>query len=154
MKKLANKVITYAMVAMMAISATGGAKSLMAANITDRNWSFSLSVNNQNMQFIAREIKEDYSYIYVYWKQSMGGNLDKITVSPYGGSSSGELKAAGTKYGGERRTILNTIGEYRLINFVKENGHSYASIGMIGNKGAGFASGVWSPDSIGSAPIQ
>lgn len=147
--KIKNKIMMFLMMAMLAVSGLGVSQTVCAAgNISDTIWSFSLSVKNTTMQYTPKRDKTNNSKIYVYWSSTQGGNLSKITVSPFG-YKKGSRCAAGTATGGERRSIMNNTGKYVLTNFVYELGCSEATVGMLGNKGAGTAIGKWSPDFSG-----
>lgn len=153
MRKIKNKIVTGIMLAMMAFCVTDGAKAALAGNIADTAWSFNLSVNNKDPQYTETRGKQDYSYMYVNWQYSYN-TLSRIKVSPLAVNSYGTRVGAGYKNStAERWVILNLTGEYRVTNYVKENGYNNACFGMLGETGSGYATGLWSPDSVGTAPI-
>ena len=44
------------------------------------------------------------------------------------------------------------IGQWRIMNYVNENGYDYARLTAWANSGATRLYGVWSPDSVGTYP--
>ncbi len=152
--RVKNKVMMLLMALMLVVSGMGVSATSFAANTSDDPWSFSLGVKMTTMQHIVGRRKDNDSKNYIYWSSTYGGNLSKITISPFGANSAqGKAYPAGTKSGGERRYIMNQTGKYALTNFVYELGYKYARPGMLGNKGSGGAKGVWSPDCAGSYTV-
>ena len=154
MKKLRSRLVIVTMVAMLGLIGFGNMGDTLAGNTRDVDWSFALSVNNSNIQKLTKREKLDDSKIYVYWISSYGGDLSKISVSPYGAHyMDGGSYAAGTRSGGEITYVMNSPKKYSLTNYVYELEYEYATVGMKGILGSGTAVGKWSPDSSGTYTV-
>ena len=129
-----------------------GANNCKAANISDKTWSFALSLTNTVRQFVQKEAKDNDSYIYVKWSSTNGGNLSKISVAPYGYRGTSRF-FAGTRAEQDREYIVPHTGAYFLTNYVNECGGDAAVVSFRGYVGYGNAVGKWSPDSIGSYTV-
>lgn len=153
-KTIGNKIMMIMMTMMLLLTGLGASKSVFAANTSDENWSFNLSVDSSKFHYIKGRAKTNDSKIYINWQTAYGGNLSKLTVSPFGADSdTGAAKAAGTRYGGQRNYVMNGCNKYAVTNYVHELGMTYARPALRANEGKGTAKGVWSPDCAGNSYI-
>lgn len=123
--------------------------STFAANIEDKSFSFNVTVSNKYGTTSARA-KENTTSTYVKVTQTPGSviNMDVQGFRPVSGS--------GTNYW-VNETIGGTVmlfkGEWRVKQMVYENGGRSARLRFGRYATDGRVTGVWSPDSVGSAPI-
>lgn len=153
-KTIGNKIMVVMMTLMLLLTGLGASKNVFAANTADVDWSFNLSVDSSKFHYVKGRAKWNNSKIYINWQTAYGGNLSKLTVSPFGADSdTGSPKKAGTAYGGQRNYIMNGCNKYAVTNYVHELGYAYARPGIKANEGKGTAKGVWSPDCAGSYKV-
>ena len=97
------------MTLMLLLTGLGASKNVFAANTADVDWSFNLSVDSSKFHYVKGRAKWNNSKIYINWQTAYGGNLSKLTVSPFGADSdTGSPQKAGTAYGGQRNYIMKT----------------------------------------------
>ena len=153
-KTIGNKIMVVMMTLMLLLTGLGASKNVFAANTADVDWSFNLSVDSSKFHYVKGRKKENDSKIYINWQNAYGGNLSKLTVSPFGAvSKKGTAEPAGTRYKGQRNYIMNGCNKYSVTNYVYELGYAYARPGIKANEGKGTAKGVWSPDCAGSYKV-
>lgn len=154
MNKMKKRLATVGLAAALTVgaalpvgAATDGVQTRSSA---DTAWSFYASDIYTWHNLDAARLKEDYSSIYFYWQT---GTLRTMALKVFGlTSSSGASVNCGTSTpGAEHSYTVPGKGEYLLINYVRENGYRYARLAARG-KSAGGATGLWSPDSVGSYP--
>lgn len=152
-----SKIVTLCFCLMFIAVMTAGAKTTFAADYVDKDWSFNLSVNEASYQFTKGYAKGTDGYIYLNWQTRVYA-LNGISVTPYARLSEyGTLYAVGTQISsteyGFRAYNVTALGQYRVINYVKESGKTHACLGFKSISGNGTAAGKMSPDCAGSYPI-
>lgn len=85
--------------------------------------------------------KEDKSFHYI-------NNTSSLYLGVISKSSDGDNCTQGGR-------AVVPIGEYFIANYVKENGKNYCRLFITAAYPgtSGYASGAWSPDSVGSYPV-
>lgn len=158
-KTIGGRVMTAVTVMMIALTGMGLTDMAMADNTDQTEWRFQFTAGENNSRYLTRREKYTDSYIYLKWSNQYAGNVASFYAAPYGAKElSGDLETVGYKKGSaeeslERKCVVPRIGEYRITNYVHENGYAYAALKMWGKTGSGYAYGTWSPDSFGSGTV-
>ncbi len=135
---------------MIVITGMGVVNTYSNASTLDSDWTATLSTSDSSYKSIGTRIKDDYSYIYVYWS-SKTSNLSALNAKVYGlyVQAGGEFECGSNNVGTQHTYLLSSTKQYSLTNYVKENGFALARVKIRSNAGSGIASGKWSPDSYG-----
>ncbi len=138
---------------MIAFCILANVDSAFASN-ADSDWSFNLLQNELSYHYTDTRVKDSDSKYYFYWSGSLN-TISQIHIIPLGRKSISGDRVPCCRQGSTAITEVTAKnrGQYRITNYVKENGYSYACIGMRGAKGSGTASGKWSPDTGTNYPI-
>lgn len=122
-----------------------------AANNGDTD--FSLKVRTTLNDYTGAREKQDDSGTYVYYKSGTNGLTGAVKFRVMGSDSQSTPSLLATNY---TRNSYGTIsvGQKRLISqYVYENNKTYAFLStpkVASGDPTGTATGVWSPDSVGS----
>lgn len=133
--------------AVLALSGVLFAGSLVpasaAGNIDDTAFEFKFAWWNTTGNTEGRA-KNDNTSSYVNCTWIPGGGF-RVYVDGYG--SNGYVDCT------VREAYIPDTGEYQVLNLVYERGYRTARLGGTKSFGNTYASGVWSPDSVGSYTI-
>ena len=147
--KYLKKVILVGMALMIALMTMIVPAS--AANNGDTD--FSLNVKTSSNDYTGAREKQDDSGTYVYYKYNTTGLTGAVKFRVMGSNSQSSPALLAINY---TRNGYGTIskGQERLISqYVYENGKKYAFLStpkVASGDPTGTATGVWSPDSVGS----
>lgn len=149
-----RKTMTYIMIFLFGIVMIGCHRSTQAADYSDTGWAFNVGINSSTYQQTETRRKYTNSAVYFYWQQSFNG-VARLSVEPYAkiSSTSSTVIHAGAMDPQRVQTYrIPQIGQYKITNFVNEQGKQYVTVGVRSTYGSGTVTGVWSPDCFGVYP--
>ncbi|MCM1272647.1 MAG: hypothetical protein NC225_09970 [Clostridium sp.] len=147
-RKKSNKIMAGIVTMMMAFCVLTNMNNVFASN-ADSNWTYNVSPSNTSYQYTKNNRKKDTnSKFYFKWGKSLNG-VTSIYISPVGETGENTKKRVPCT----SRFIVSSTGQYRVTNYVYENGYAYANLGIRSLVGTGTVSGAWSPDTQTNYPV-
>ena len=139
--------IACSLFAVVTVATAGMLTAGAWSNITDTNFSFNFN-SYYTSQFTPTRDKGDYTSTYMKVTQKGGGTPSARVYGTNQAGGGSDYLTGGVDCSGGHIYPMN-LGETWMINYVKENGYTYASIkGTPTTSVSAWASGVWSPDSV------
>ncbi len=146
-KRKSNKIMVGVVTMMLAFCILTNTDNTFAT-AEDTHWTYNVSPSNTSYQYSENRKKDTNSKFYFKWDRSLNG-VSSIYISPVGetGSSTKNRVPCTSRF-----TVSGT-GQYRVTNYVYENGYSYANLGVRSLVGTGTVTGDWSPDTQTNYPV-